>query len=72
MAQHSEPMPGGISDPMSPSGGAVAAGGHRNGRRMPSWFGTWEEGHLPGPDLTFIGSEYPNRKERCEWRRYRY
>jgi hypothetical protein len=24
MAQHSEPMPGGISDPTSPSGGAVA------------------------------------------------
>ena len=30
MAQHSEPMPGGVSDPMSPSGGAVA---HR-----PAWF----------------------------------
>jgi hypothetical protein len=30
MAQHSEPMPGGVSDPMSPSGGAVA--------QRPGWF----------------------------------
>ena len=30
MAQHSEPMPGGVTDPMSPAGGAVA---HR-----PGWF----------------------------------
>jgi hypothetical protein len=30
MAQHSEPMPGGISDPMERSGGAVA--------RRPGWF----------------------------------
>ena len=30
MAQHSEPMPGGVSDPMSSSGGAVA--------QRPGWF----------------------------------
>jgi hypothetical protein len=44
------------------------------GEAMAEWAveETWEEGHLPDLGSTYIAYVYPNRKERCAWRHYRY